>query len=746
MKEKINILLYSFPVQLIVLHFKKNVLMMGLWFILILFISGGIGRTFGLKYLFLDPEYLDFVGFWSFFFIGFGFAGFVTAWNISTYLLHSTRFPFIASLHRPFIQFSINNSLFPILFIIFYFYKIITFQLRNNCEWSILLGYLVGFVGGFSMALVLFVFYFRLTNRDIFTYDIRIRYNTPKFLRGLVAQRDKEQERGNIDRYKWRVDFYIDGKWRLRRVRSVAHYNQKLLTNIFNQHHKNATVLQFVTIVALISLGFLMDYEVFRIPAGASVLVLFAMLTSVLGALWYWLRGWHVVALLALVFVINFITVGYGGKYKNKAYGLKYNVERSIYHYDTIANIQNAVTIQADIDSTLTILNNWRSKFGTEKPKLILVGVSGGGLRASVWSMRVLQYTDSIFNNEITKQTSLISGASGGMIGAAYYRELYYQQLENQLDKQLYDRFYTTKIAKDLQNAILFSIAVNDLFLPWSRFTDSGENYPKDRGYIFERQLNKNTDNLLDNRLSYYRNLEQSGKIPMLLLSPVIANDGKKLIISPQGKSFLTAPKSAHHHPQKVEFDGIDFQHFFKNQSPLNLKFTAALRMNATYPYILPNVHLPSSPPIEVVDAGWRDNVGVDIPIRFAHVFKDWIQANTSGVVFIQIRASEKIDTLEVLNSDQGIIRSVINPLGLVGQFMGMQDFNQDAALDYIRAIYGDFPMDIIQFMYRPSQLNEKASMSFHLTEKEKEDIINAIYLNENQASLERLRLLISGK
>jgi hypothetical protein len=516
-----------------------------------------------------------------------------------------------------------------------------------------------------------------------------------------------------------------------------------LLTKIFNQHHKNATVLQLVTIVALISLGFLMDYEIFRIPAGASVLVLFAMLTSVLGALWYWLRGWHVVALLALVFVINFITVGSGGKYKNKAYGLKYNVERSAYRYDTIAKIQNAATIQADIDSTLAILNNWRSKFGTEKPKLILVGVSGGGLRASVWSMRVLQYTDSIFNNEITKQTALISGASGGMIGAAYYRELYYQQLENQLDKELYDRFYTRKIAKDLQNAVLFSIAVNDLFLPWSRFTDLGENYPKDRGYIFERQLNKNTDNLLNNRLSYYRNLEQSGRIPMILLSPVIANDGKKMIISPQGKSFLTAPKSAHRHPQKVEFDGIDFQHFFKNQSPQNLKFTSALRMNATYPYILPNVHLPSSPPIEVVDAGWRDNVGVDIPIRFAHVFEDWIQANTSGVVFIQIRASEKIDTLEVLNSDQGIIRSVVNPLGLAGQFMGMQDFNQDAALDYIRDIYGDFPMDIIQFMYRPSQFNEKASMSLHLTEKEKEDIINAIHLNENQVSLERLRRVI---
>jgi hypothetical protein len=717
---------------------------MGFWLILILFISGGIGKTFGLRYLFLDPEYLNFVGFWSFFFIGFSFAGFVTAWNISTYLLHSTRFPFIASLHRPFIQFSINNSLFPILFIAFYFYKIINFQLTNHCDWSVLLGYLIGFISGFLGALIVFMIYFRFTNRDIFSYDVRKRYTAPRFLRGLVAQRDKEQERGNVDRYKWRVDFYIDGKWRLRRVRSVAHYNQKLLTSIFNQHHKNATVLQLVTIIALISLGFLMDYEIFRIPAGASILILFAMLTSVLGALWYWLRGWHVFALLGLMIMINFFTIGYGGKYKNKAYGLRYNTEHSAYHYDSIPKVQNAEIIQSDIDSTLEILNNWRRKFGTEKPKLVLVGVSGGGLRASVWSMRVLQYTDSIFDNEMSKQTAMIAGASGGMIGAAYYRELYYRHLENRLDGNLYDRFYMTEISKDLQNAVFFSIAVNDLFLPWAKFKDNnGENYPKDRGYIFERQLNENTTDILDKRLSDYQKIEQSGRIPMMVFSPVIANDGKKMIISPQGKSYLTAPKSAHKNPQKVEFDGVDFQHFFKNQNPGNLKFTSALRMNATYPYILPNVYLPSSPPIEVVDAGWRDNIGVDIPVRFTHVFKDWIQENTSGIVFVQVRASEKIDTSEVLTSDQGIIQSIINPLGLVGQFMGMQDFNQDAALDYIQEIYGDFPTDVVRFMYRPSQLNEKASMSFHLTKKEKKDIINAIYLDENQASLEHLRLLI---
>lgn len=741
MKQKLLNILYAFPIQLIVLHFKKNVLLLSFWAVLLLFITGGIGKTFGLKYLFLDPEYLNQVNFWSFYFIGLAFAGFVTAWNISTYLLHSTRFPFIASLHRPFIQFSVNNSLFPTLFIVFYFYKIIHFQNENGADSLTLWRYLLGFVAGFSTSLLLFVVYFRLTNKDIFSYDVNKRYKTPKFLRGLVRQRDKNQERTIVDRHKWRVDFYISGGLRLRRVRSVAHYNQNILTEIFNQHHKNATILQLITIVALISLGFLMDFKEFRIPAGASIMILFAMFTSVLGALWYWLRGWHVFTILSLLIIINIATVHTDKKFKNKAYGLNYHTEKAIYHNDSVRTLQNATIIQNDIDKTIVILNNWRRKFGEKKPKLVIIGVSGGGLRASLWSMRVLQYSDSLSNGNLTKQTTLITGASGGMLGAAYYRALYQEFLFNRLNS-LYHEKYLQNIGRDLQNAVAFSITVNDLFVPLSNFKIQNQRYPKDRGYLFERQFHENTENLLSKRIIDFQQIEASGKIPMLMITPSIANDGKRFIISPQGVTYLTCPKSVHQNPQSINFDGIDFRRFFNNQSGNNLEFVTALRMSATYPYILPNVHLPTSPPIEVVDAGWRDNTGVDLPVRFAHVFKDWIDENTDGVVFIQIRAFAEENTSK-LSEEQGIIKSLINPLGLVGQFMHMQAFHQNDFINYMKSIYDEDKVDLIQFFYSPSKLTEKASMSFHLTEKEKDDIINAIYLDKNQESLKRLIQLL---
>ncbi|MEI4572951.1 hypothetical protein, partial [Klebsiella pneumoniae] len=60
--------------------------------------------------------------------------------------------------------------------------------------------------------------------------------------------------------------------------------------------------------------------------------------------------------------------------------------------------------------------------------------------------------------------------------------------------------------------------------------------------------------------------------------------------------------------------------------------------MNATFPYVLPNVWLPSNPIIDVMDAGLRDNYGQETTLRFIQTFKEWLQKNTAKLVVIQIR------------------------------------------------------------------------------------------------------------
>ena len=62
--------------------------------------------------------------------------------------------------------------------------------------------------------------------------------------------------------------------------------------------------------------------------------------------------------------------------------------------------------------------------------------------------------------------------------------------------------------------------------------------------------------------------------------------------------------------------------------------------MNATFH--VPTVNLPTDPPIEVMDAGMRDNFGMKTTVQFLYTFREWIQENTREVIVVQIRDLQK--------------------------------------------------------------------------------------------------------
>ncbi|MBK7338119.1 MAG: hypothetical protein IPJ00_19040 [Saprospirales bacterium] len=76
---------------------------------------------------------------------------------------------------------------------------------------------------------------------------------------------------------------------------------------------------------------------------------------------------------------------------------------------------------------------------------------------------------------------ALITGASGEMIRAAYYQELYLRQLQgDSLDCE--GSTLSERRGKDLLNAVSFTVVTNDLFIPWARFEAGGYTYVKDGG------------------------------------------------------------------------------------------------------------------------------------------------------------------------------------------------------------------------------------------------------------------------
>ena len=299
---------------------------------------------------------------------------------------------------------------------------------------------------------------------------------------------------------------------------------------------------------------------------------------------------------------------------------------------------------------------------------------------------------------------------------------------------------YLDNISKDLLNTTAFSFTVSDVFLSTQSFKDKGNTYYKDRGYAFEKQLNENLGQVLNKTLGYYREPELNAEIPMMIVSPSIINDGRAMMISPVGISYMLQQPPENTTLDPVP-DGIEFTRFFEEHNPLNTRFSSILRMNATFPYIMPATSMPTEPSIEVMDAGIRDNYGVLNAVRFMYEFREWIKNNTSGIVYIQIRDTNKKSAIQ--NTSLTTLLSKISaPIRNVsGNFILMQDYVQDDYLKYLEE-WLDCPFDFVQFQL--PNMDDKIALSWHLTNKEKLFLQDAINTIENKSALERVEQLLN--
>ena len=734
---------YSFPVQLLALHLRQNHLLLTLWVLLALFINDSVAAKFGIKYLFLEPEYEGGVGFASFFLLGVGFGGLVMTWNLTTYLLTARYFPFLATLERPFGKYCINNSLLPLGFFAFYVLKLRAF-LKSELDYGDgqLAATVLALAAGIALVVVAYVLYFRFTNKDIASYPaLRDVIRGRRSRRTLMppGYRRMDVERIISGETAWRVETYLTERLQPRLTRSIAHYRPEQILRIFRQNHLNALILQAALLIALMATGLGIDYSWVRIPAGASLIILLSVVAAVAGAITYWFHTWRTTIFLLLLVAINVLTGRDWFTFRNRAYGMDYRGDLPAYTYDRLVEMAAPAAVAADRDSMRLILDRWRARTGEPKPRMVLLCVSGGGLKATYWTTHVLQQAEAHTRGELMTHTSLISGASGGMIGAAYFREQFWRKPHA---PQATDAEQLERVGRDLLNSVSFAIVSKDLFLPAGTFAYAGDRYRKDRAYAFERQLSENLGGVLDKSLGDYEAPERSAEVPMLLLTPSVVNDARRLIISPLGVRHLTLPPAGVGRTSEFEVDAVDFGAFFADCRPERLSFTTALRMNATYPYVLPNVYLPSNPPVEVMDAGFRDNFGVLEASRFLQVYRDWILENTSGVALVQVSTLEKFEAARE-SEPQGWIESLFNPLGVAGQLISLQDFQTDETVGLLYDLLGPEHFEFIRFSYRPAEDREAASMTFHLTEGEKADIRASIAHPDNVVAMERLKGLL---
>ena len=745
---------YSFPIQLLLNNFRRNHILLLCWIILFAMITGGFGKYLGIPYLFLDPEYLNKVNFTSFFIIGLTTAGLSAAYQITCYITDGHRFSFVGTLSKPFTKFWINNSIIPLAFLGLYIFQIVRFQTNNEYTTGTKLVWnLTGMLIGYAVMTLIFFIYFWVTNKDIFKYVVcRI---DEKIKQKVLVTRASAMKKLEIVRKKQvRVDYYIDN-FRIKKVEDANFYDKAAILQVFDQNHFNLVIIELFIFGLVLLLGIFKDYPSFQLPAAASVMIFLTIFVMLSGAFSYWFGGWSATTALAIFLVLNFLVgEGYFSK-KYEAFGLDYQQPPAEYSVASLKILNDSSQIKKDRDTTLVMLENWRKKFPVDqKPKMVFLCVSGGGKRAALWALNTLQTADSLTEGKLMKNSILITGASGGLIGASYFREL---KLREKLGEKIkpYSNSHRDRISTDNLNPLIFSLLANDLFVGFTKFEYAGNYYLRDRSYTFEDQLNQITEGLMDKPILAYTKYETSATIPMLILTPTIVNDGRKLYIASRPVSFMNIDVLNFPNYAFTKYSGVDFHTLFADQGAENIRFLSALRMSATFPYITPNTTLPTEPPIQIMDAGISDNFGLSDAVRFQYAFKDWILENTSGVVFLSIRDSPKLGTI-LAKGGQSIIDDFTQPISSVyNNFENFQDINSDLQISLMKTWFSG-PINRIDLQYQTEnyvpilqemdsirQTSARASLSWRLTTREKHGVISNIFSPTNLEQIQKLRDLL---
>jgi Patatin-like phospholipase len=737
MKQALKDIFYSFPIQLFILHFRKFQLLLVVWFVLLSTVNSGFMKNFGADALFFVPEYLGSVNALSASIVGIALGVFMMSWNITTFILHSKRCKFLATTTKPFLKYCINNALLPLLFMLFYFYKLYKFnsqkELMSTVEILLIIG---GIVFGILLVLAISFAYFfgaeKTIQRTIAPMIAREEHYNPHY-------------RGQPDVFETpglQISSYMGKGFRFRKPRNVSHYNQAFLDSVFKRHHVSSMISIAIAFIFLMVVGFNMDSPFFQVPAAASILIFFAVLTAVIGALSYFLQSWSLPFFILFVLFIDALYKNEVLDTRNKAYGLNYTnkSERPGYNKQTLQQICLPERIAADRQHLLQVLENWKKKQQQDKPVMIFINVSGGGLRSSTFVMNTLQKLDSAMDGKLMPHTMLITGASGGMLAATYYRELYRRRLKDSL-LNLYSLTYADDVTKDLLNPLFSSMVARDLFSPAQKFRVGDHRYVKDRGYAFEEKLNSNSGNILATQLKDYRAEESNASIPLMIFNSTITRDGRRMMICSQPISFMMKP-AINSADRNASPDAVDFAALFAGQDPMNIRLLSAMRMNASFPYVLPTVWLPSNPVIDVTDAGFRDNFGQETTLRFIDNFKDWLKANTSKVIVLQIRDRMPDNWQEPLET--GTLTDLVIKPGTMLQhnWHKLQDYYENDQYNYLRSVF-DTAMQKVSFIYMPQEEEKGAALNFHLTAREKRDIRSSFNNAYNQASMQRIKALL---
>lgn len=749
MREKIRrtirIIWFALPIRLVIRQLRYHKYILLFWALLIGLVSGVVFRNFGGAYLFLEPEYLGRESFWSLFLVGSAIGGFLFAYMITIYINESYRFHFLALTESPFFTLAFNNGLIPIAFLGYYYYEFITYHVsvQQGID-GVVIEKVLGLTTGILVIFLISATYFFANRTLVHYYGQKLSH---KLESGIARKNARHNRKVIIDKAKesvrtpQRVDSYLIFPFKKIPLSTLNYGDLRQVVQTLNQHHGKLLLYQVVVFMLLAVLGLLEGNPYFQIPAGASVVLIMALGLMIAGAIIFWFRKSGVLTVLVIGCLILVYNQFDTFQERTQAIGINYAVAPVPYHDAHLDSLLIATPYEADRAQTRQLLENWKARYQTrygseKKPKAVFVSASGGGLRSAFWTFRVLQHLDSLTSGIISDEMRLMTGASGGMFGLAYFRELYLRDQFIDCTERRHSR-YAEQISRDLLNRIFFK-SFTDIVLP-KRMVQFGDRYYDwETGYSFDQQVARNLPELAQRRLGDYGPYEADGVIPQLILTPTIINQGKQLFVASTPVSYMAKQNQISSQFATRE-RGYEFRRVFAQHEPDSLWFVTALRMNATFPVVLPVVELPSDPAMQIMDAGAIDNYGSQTSLKFLFEFRKWFADNTESVIFLQIRDNESDDPIREPYSNDVLSRIAAPLSGGVYSMVQARDRNNDYMFEFIHTW---FPgnVEVVSVEYPKERSKDPASLSWHLTQSEKQKLERSLYTDKNKRTFQTLR------
>tara|TARA_R110002072_G_scaffold192257_1_gene349213 strand:+ start:115011 stop:117608 length:2598 start_codon:yes stop_codon:yes gene_type:complete len=310
------------------------------------------------------------------------------------------------------------------------------------------------------------------------------------------------------------------------------------------------------------------------------------------------------------------------------AIGLFFDNEMTTHQLDTVAKIENPIQENEFIDKISSKSDS----------TLFFIASHGGGLKANVWTLKVVNMLQTKTNGKLLDQTVALSGASGGSLGLALYTGLYWQ-----------DGVDTTKINQKINTLAKQNYTSLDLSLTlgidtyrklWPLYKNIGL---RDRPYHAMKKYQDHIENTYIDSLSglsyrgYWKNAYQrapNGYYPSLIMNTAGTHGGRGIFWSVASDRF-----------QKIFPNSVNLADISEKTT---VPYYQAVSTTNRFPFLSPAAKIKGYG--HYIDAGAIDNSGLLGCLDLYQYLKaDTTVLKGKKVVFIEISNGKSIYIKQLL-------------------------------------------------------------------------------------------------